>query len=271
MHYQIYLDSLFLQEMIVNFYVLELCRICLMNTATHKRLFFASVFAGVFQVILVCIPFPKNMVLFYFMVFLAYVTGSFLTMGIAFGKKTFLVYIKYIAVYMTLMLVIGGIFMGILPRFAFYKRSEVKAVLFFFSGALVYFLLRKLFQKKRSDTYYGRLKLTFEKVSIEGRYFMDSGNGLVESISQKPVLLADSKWLFDTFLKEKMMCRPVIYQSVGKQKGILYAYCFDELVIYGESKAYTYEKVWVGICREELLNNKDYQVILPLFYGTHYE
>lgn len=271
MHYQIYLDSLFIQEVIVNFYVLELCRLSLVSTATHKRLILASVFAGGYQVLLLCVSFPENIVLFYSLVFVFYILGGFLASLIAFGKNTIKVYIKRITHYMTCMLIIGGVFMGILPQFSFYNRSEVKAILFLGMGAVVYVLIGHMLRKRRATTYYGKLQLCHGTIVTEGRYFMDSGNGLVESISGKPVLIADGTWLFDKFKKDDLMCRPVIYKSVGKQRGILYAYCVDKLVIYGESKAYTYEKVWIGVCREELLKNGDYQVILPLFYGTHYE
>lgn len=271
MHYQIYLDSLLVQELIVNFYVLELCRLSLMSTATHKRLMFAALFAGVYQVILLCIPFPENIVLFYGMVFICYTMGSFLTVLIAFGKNNIKVYIKRMLHYMAFLLTIGGIFMGILPRFSFYKNSEVKGLFFFSTGAMVYMLIWYVMKKRRAETYYGKLQLSHGDIVQEGKYFMDSGNGLVESISGKPVLIADSRWLFEKFQKDDFMFRPVIYKSVGKQKGILYAYCFDKLVIYGDSKTYTYEKVWIGVCREELFKNRDYQVIMPLFYGTHYE
>lgn len=271
MHYQIYLDSLFIQELIVNFYVLELCRLSLMSTATHKRLIAAAAFAGVYQVILLCIPFPDNIVLFYSLVFIFYTLGSFLTIFIAFGKNKIKVYIKRIVHYMTYLLIIGGVFMGILPNFAFFNRSKVKAVLFFCAGTLVYMLMWYVLKKKGAQSYYGKLQLCHGDIAIDGKYFMDSGNGLVESFSGKPVLIADSKWLFEKFHKDEFMCRPIIYVSVGKQKGMLYAYCFDKLIIYGEAKAYTYEKVWIGVCREELFKNSDYQVILPLFYGTQYE
>ena len=173
--------------------------------------------------------------------------------------------------YMAFLLVIGGIFVGILPRFSFYRASGMKALVFLIAGAMIYVLLWQLFQRKRQNTYYGKLCLKHKEVSIEGNYFMDSGNGLVESISGKPVLIAGADWFFQIWKKDELMCRPVVYSSVGKNKGFMYAYCVEELVIYDGQKAYTYEKVWVGICREELLNNKDYQVILPLFYGTHYE
>lgn len=271
MHYQVYLDSLLVQELIVNFYVLELCRLSLMSTATHKRLLLSALFTGVYQVILLCIPFPENIVLFYGMVFICYIFGSFLTVLIAFKKSDLKVYIKRILHYMSFLLIIGGIFMGILPRFSFYNRSEVKGLFFFIAGAAVYILMWYVMKKRRAETYYGKMQLCHGDIVLDGKYFMDSGNGLVESISGKPVPIADTAWLFEKFQKNDFMFRPVIYRSVGKQKGILYAYCFDKLVIYGEAKTYTYEKVWIGVCREELFKNRDYQVIMPLFYGTHYE
>ena len=175
MHYQIYLDSLFVQEVIVNFYVLELCRLSLAGTATHKRLMFASVFAGGYQVILLCISFPENIVMFYSLVFLLYTFGGFLTCRIAFGKSILKVYIKCVVHYMTYMLTIGGIFMGFLPRVSFYNNSKVKAIYFMSVGAVAYVLIWYVLKKRRANTYYGKLRLCHKEIEIEGTYFMDSG------------------------------------------------------------------------------------------------
>ncbi len=271
MYYQVYLDVFFVQEMIVNFYVLELLRICLMSTATHRKLIFAAAFAGLYQVILLCIPFPENLVIFYVFLLILYAFGSVLTLRIAFGKQTMLVYIKQTAAYMTMLLCVGGMLTGLLPKLPFYKNSKVKLLFLGVAGAFVYVLLYALFRKRRQNNYYGRLKLRHKDVSLEGTFFMDSGNGLIETISGKPVLIADRQWLFNALKEEELLCRPVIYKSLGKEKGVLYAYDIDELVIYGEKRTYTYEKVWVGVYGEKLFDKGDCQVILPLFYGTHYE
>lgn len=271
MYYQLYVDSLLIQELIINFYVLELCRLCLMSTATRKRLFFAALFAGIYQVIMLCISYPENMILFYLILIILYMFGSFVTVVIAFGKTGWRSILKRTVLYMTILLMTGGILMGIFPRITAYKRSKAKVLWFFFFGALTYFLLLNVLKNRRQRTYFGKLIVSHQGKKLEGNFFWDSGNSLTESLSGKPVLLADAKWLFGSFEKEALMCRPVVYQSVGKQKGILFAYCLDELVIYGETKTYTYEKVWIGVCREELFNNKEYQVILPLDYGFMYE
>lgn len=271
MYYQLYVDSLFIQELIINFYVLELCRLCLMSTATHKRLFYAALFTGVYQVIMLCVSYPENMILFYLIIMILYILGSLLTVVIAFGKAGGKRLLKIAGLYMTFLLMTGGILMGIFPRIPIYKRSEVKILWFFFFGTLIYLLLWNVLKNRKQSSYFGRLIISHQGKKLEGKFFLDSGNGLVESISGKSVLLADTKWLFGCFEKGTLMCRPVVYQSVGKQKGILFAYCLDELVIYGETKTYTYEKVWIGVCREELFKNKEYQVILPLDYGFEYE
>lgn len=271
MYYQLYVDSLLIQELVINFYVLELCRLCLMSTATHKRLFFAALFTGVYQVIMLCISYPENGILFYLILMILYIFGSLMTVVIAFGKTGGRGLLKRTVLYMTILLMTGGILMGIFPRIPVYKRSEVKVLWFIFFGAFIYLLLWNVLKNRRQSTYFGRLTILHQGKKLEGKFFLDSGNGLMEIISGKPVLLADEKWLFGCFEKETLMCRPVVYQSVGKQKGILFAYCLDKLVIYGETKTYTYEKVWIGVCKEELFKNKEYQVILPLDYGFEYE
>lgn len=271
MYYQVYLDSLFIQEIIINFYVLNLCRICLISTATQKRLIASSMFGGGFQVLLFLLPYPDQTILFYIVLFFLFMSGSFFLVRIAFGKGKIKVYIKRIVTYMIFTLITGGTFMGILPRLQIYRCSKVKVLFFLIIGAVIYVGVFIIFKEKREKKYYGQLKIVHQGITLEGRYFMDSGNGLVESISKKPVLLADSKWLFQDFQKEDFFCRPIIYKSVGKKSGILFAYCMDELVIYEDNKAYTYEKVWVGVCREDIFAKGDYKVILPPFYGVHNE
>ena len=158
--------------------------------------------------------------------------------------------------------------MGILPRFSFYGNSQGKVIIFLIAGMVVYIFLQYLFREKSKKMFYGRLSLRHKGICLEGKYFMDSGNGLVESLSNKPVLLAGAGWFFEKFPKQELMSRPVIYKSVGKSKGLLDAYCVEELIIYEGQKTYTYEKVWVGLCTEDIFSGKDYQIILPPFYGV---
>lgn len=271
MGYEIYLDSLFLQEVSINFYVLMLCRNCIVFRGQYKRMIMAAVFAGGFQTGLFILPFPDNRILFYGLLWGLYAVDAFITIRIAFGKSTVKVYIKLAGIYMAMLLVIGGIFMGILPQLSLYKKSDGKVIIFLIAGSGVYMLLWYVFKEKRQKYFCGRCRIVHKGKSLEGNYFMDSGNGLVESLSGKPVLLADATWLFATFEKEKLLFRPVVYKSVGKEKGILYAYGMDELVICDGKKEYTYEKVWVGVCTEDIFLKKDYQIILPPFYGVRNE
>lgn len=268
MGYEIYLDGLFLQEVIISFYVLMLCRNCIVFRGKYKRLISASVFAAGFQTILFLLPMPDNKILFYILLWGLYIADAAITIRIAFGKNHRKPFIKIVGIYMVMLLMVGGIFMGILPKISLYKKSDMKVIVFLMAGAVVYVLLWYAFKQKRQNYFYGKLRLVHEGKTLEGNYFMDSGNGLVESLSGKPVLLTDAAWLFKAFQKDNLFFRPVIYKSVGKNKGVLYAYCLDELVICDVKKEYTYEKVWVGVCTEDIFFGKDYQIILPPFYGV---
>ena len=267
MQYQVYLDSFFVQEFAINFYVLLLCKICFISTTKYRKIVLASLFLASYQTATLLIDFPKQIILFYGFLWFWNVLGTYLGVRICFGKNKTLVYIKHIAVYMMFLFIVGGVLLGLLPRFDIFKKSSLKVVFFLIAGALIYMGLKWLFKEKRKRSYYGCLKIQHEGSVLEGQYFMDSGNLLVESISKKPVLLADEKWLFQALERHRLFYRPIIYTSVGKKKGVLHAYCVDELIIYGKKETYTYEKVWIGVCTEELFLGRDYQIIIPPFYG----
>lgn len=267
MHYRVYIDSFFIQELVINFYVLLLCKVCFISTKKYKNLVLAALFLATYQTAILFIDFPEKQILFYGLLWILNVVGAYVGIRICFGKSSGLVYIKRIVVYMLFLIMVGGIMLGLLPRFESFKKSSVKIFFFLVVGALIYAWLKWLLIEKRKGSYYGKLKLQHKGNVLEGQYFMDSGNLLVESISKKPVLLADEKWLFQNISKEGLFCRPIVYRSVGKKKGLLYAYCVDELIIYGKKESYTYEKVWIGVCTEELFLQRDYQIILPQFYG----
>ena len=65
MQYSIYIDVLFLQEVIINFYTLELCKLIFKSTATHKKMVLTALLASVYQVVLLYMPYPSDTVLFY--------------------------------------------------------------------------------------------------------------------------------------------------------------------------------------------------------------
>lgn len=267
MYYKLYIDVFFIQEFVINFYVLLLCKICFIGMVRYRRIALAAAILATYQTTMLFVSFPQPPFCFFLMLWMLNVVGAYLGVRVCFGKNRVLVYIKQIAIYMIWLLVIGGIFVGILPRVELFRESSVKGIFFIVIGGAIYVVLKWLFLEKKKIAYYGKIQIRHKDVVLDGQYFMDSGNSLVESISRKPVLLAYGKWLFETVKKDELFSRPVVYKSVGKKKGILYAYCVDEIIIYGKNGAYTYEKVWVGVCRDDLFSDRDYQIILPPFYG----
>lgn len=267
MYYQLYIDSFFVQEFVINLYVLLLCKVCFISTVRYRRIVLAAIIIATYQTGMLFVTFPKHPILFFVIFSIWNVTGAYLGVRMCFGKSKAIIYIRRINIYIILLFVIGGIFLGLLPRFELFRKSSVKGIFFIVAGAFIYISLKYFLLEKRKTLYYGNAQILHKDIVLEGQYFMDSGNSLVESISQKPVLLTYEKWLFEKISKDEFFSRPVVYKSVGKQKGILYAYCVDKLIIHGKNGAYTYEKVWVGVCREEMFSGRDYQIILPPFYG----
>ena len=136
MHYRVYVDSFFIQEFAINFYVLLLCKICFISTAKYKKIALVALLLATYQTMLLFVNFPQHIVLFYGLLWFFNVVGAYLGVRMCFGKNRTIVYIKRILIYMIFLLLIGGIMLGLLPRFEIFRKSSVKVLFFLIFGAL---------------------------------------------------------------------------------------------------------------------------------------
>ena len=91
---------------------------------------------------------------------------------------------------------------------------------------------------------------------------LDTGNGLIEPISKKPVCLVESGILENLLDKEQTLFRAIPYRSVGCEKGILYGTEIPEIQItYGGRKIFLKE-VFCAETMHKLSTNDTYKMIL---------
>lgn len=133
------------------------------------------------------------------------------------------------------------------------------------AGGVSFILLRLL----RLAESYGRASITeAEIVFSDGRScrllaLWDTGNGLIEPISGKPVSLVEEKALLPyQDILEKEPFRVVPYHSIGCNKGMLRAYIPERLSIQREGERLVIEKPIIGITKESISANENYQMIL---------
>jgi len=99
------------------------------------------------------------------------------------------------------------------------------------------------------------------KVTVDA--LMDTGNGLTEPISGKPVSILE-KEVFDSLWKEGEPSgfRAVPYHSIGKKRGILQGYLVPEICIEVDGITKTCKDVYVGISEEMISGTGKYKMIL---------
>ena len=98
---------------------------------------------------------------------------------------------------------------------------------------------------------------------------LDTGNGLIEPISRKPVCLVGKNVFEENIAKEggrkefqPEKFRVIPYHSVGKANGILSGYEMDRLIIDTDERKVIIEKPMIGISQVPVSGKGFYQMIL---------
>lgn len=111
----------------------------------------------------------------------------------------------------------------------------------------------------------------FCKVEVQGdqgilcfHALIDTGNGLKDPISQKPVaILAECEWKNLTRWKRPEKYKMIPFHSIGMNKGMMEGYEIDEVEVKGDTGRIRYENVIIAISKHKISGEGGYQMILP--------
>jgi len=261
LYYEIYIDSLFFMDLIMNFYVIGLTGKWLGRTVTClRRLAGAAYGAGIF-----CMT---------FWVPIGELLGKFIIGGIsafvgmawiAFSSTGFHAYIKNFAAMLGAAFYMGGIYLFLLERFLLF--SNLKDNIFFqlFFGFAAYLSGSFLFEKsRRKNVSFCRVILQNEDKKINVRALIDTGNSLVEPLSNKPVSILDEKSLKELFGGElPEFYRVVPFSSIGKKKGILKCFEIPKIWVEYQEEKRVYEKIFVACSDEFVASERCHMILNP--------
>ncbi len=259
MYYELYLDSLFLVNFVMNLYLLLLVNQSTYRTATRMQLVLGA-FAGAFCYIM---PFfcggPA---------WLRYTAGVAAGMAamyfIAFRIRNFQAFLFISRKFLAYSLLMGGGLL-VLIRMIPVLRSFLTGIFGVMGAGAVIFL--SLFYGQTRKEACGRNSLCKVTLIARGKAvtvtaLLDSGNTLEEPISKKPVSVVDSQvleslWEGDARAEFAGHCtelgiRAVPYRSVGKSRGILYACLLEEMRIEMEGMAKICKNAYVAASGEAL-------------------
>lgn len=259
--YQIHVETFFFINFILFYSIWNMAAAVLSCSVTQKRLFRISFVCALILCLFLFLP----ILLWYRLA-----AGSLLALIVGvrllfFGQKG---YTKPILTTCAAAILLGGT-IGLMEKWNCLKemsvlKVSVSALLF---SAAFRRLCRRFFMKKQRIFY--PVTLIGNGMELRMTALLDTGNGLIEPVSQKPVsLIGKDVWKEKAakeggrkeFLPQKF--RAIPYHSVGKEKGILCGYEMQRLIIDTDERRIIVENPMIGISDVPVGADASYQMIL---------
>lgn len=247
MYYELYVDSLFFVNFVMNLYLLILVNRSLMRTATRKRMLLGAGVSAVCYLLPFIIPLP---------VWIKYPTallgGTWLMIHITFRPGSVRGYMKVITCLLGYSFLLGGLLLFVKEVLPFGGRLLMHILGVCGVGALGAMLIgyfRECEHRKRLESGC-MVTLACGGQRLRVQALLDSGNGLYEPISGKPVSVIDAKVFQALWGEGEIPFRAIPYHSVGKSRGILKGYLLPELELEVDGVSKQFLDVYVAVGEE---------------------
>lgn len=249
MYYELYVDSLFLVNFVMNLYLLILVNRKVLRTATRKRIILGALVGAFFYMLPFVLPFP---VWIKYPVFLVGGMGGMI--AVTFHPKTIQGFCKIFSCLLGYSFLLGGGLLFIKENFPFgkYMLMQVTGVCGIGGiGALIAGYLGEQAQKKKQQSRC-RVTLSNKEHQICVPALLDSGNGLYEPISGKPVSVITQSVFGALWDEKEVPFRAIPYHSIGRKNGILKGYLLPKLEVEVDGVRKQLTDVYVAVGEEEI-------------------
>jgi sigma-E processing peptidase SpoIIGA len=242
----------------MNLVVLSLVNRTLQGVGTRKGLLAAAVVGAATYLL----PFfvPGYAIL---KISVCFLIGTILMIKIAFRAKTWKAYLRAIQWLLCDTFMLGGGILCLIHLFPSIKNVLTGIAGVVTIGILLYLLIGSLRDRHMRQQNICRVTFLGDNGKVVVEALIDSGNGLVEPISGKPVSVL-KKGILEGLWKEglPMLYRVIPYHSIGKKQGILMGYLIPEVDIEMDGMVRTCKEICIGIAGDEWDNEPSYQMIL---------
>lgn len=247
MHYELYADSLFLLNFIMNLYLLILVDHSTLHTASVGRLAVGAA-AGALCYFL---PFLGTAPVFLKLA-AGIIAGCVGMLCITFPVKSFGMFLRLLERLIVYSFGMGGALL-FLVRIAGPARDAVTSGLGITGlGGLVFWLFLRFRYGLRAKDSVCRATLLRDGEEAVVWALIDSGNSLVEPISGKPVCILEQE-VFDRIWKGDVRgFRAIPYHSIGKKSGILPGYLLPQLLLELDGMKLSFRNVYVAVSSNDI-------------------
>ncbi len=249
MYYEVYIDSIFLMNLVMNFYLLLLVNHSTFHTATCKRLVLGAVVGAVFAIL----PFFISGFL-WLRLFIGIAVGTIAMVFTAFPIKSFRAMFGILEKLLLYSFLMGGTLLFLIRCVPFARNWATGFFGIVGAGAVVCIVLlyykERECRKKQDSICHATLIQKNMRITVEA--LVDSGNSLIEPISGKPVCIIEQGVFNSLWKEEEPLYRAVPYHSIGRKRGILQGYELSELQIELEGMVKTFRMCKLPSVRKKL-------------------
>ncbi|MCL2050187.1 MAG: sigma-E processing peptidase SpoIIGA [Lachnospiraceae bacterium] len=260
MVYEIDIEKVFIINLVLNVFILILTAKTLKLSAARLRILAGGAFGALGYCLILLLP-----VTYQAKIFIGLIPVSILMAKLTFmskGLKNVLRQTGFLFVYAFL---IGGIMIFLMQKMGIFSLYAEKAWLILILGytvfaAVDYFL--KKYQRHKENVFV-KVSIPCGNVKIDVTALVDTGNGLVEPISKKPVaILEQTAWEPLKPLMKPEKTKAIPYHNLGNANGMLTGYEIGEIYIEENGQRGKYENVIVAVGPGKMSGRNEYQMIL---------
>ena len=259
MKIEIYLDSLFFMNLMINWGILKLLQYKFSLEDNNIRIFLAAFFGAATYVLLFLIPVKS--------VWWQFIVMGFsipLMVSIVLPKRKRRFACKMIGFGFAYSFLIAGILRTVLYKWQLFSGKEI-AVFTVLAGVYICVCVGSQYIRQRQNAAKKSLcTVTIESAGVGTRVkaLIDTGNSLVEPVSKQPVCLIEEELLARITLENPLFLRAIPFRSVGCEQGLLYGVQIPKLIIACEEETYVVTDVICAGVGHRLSTKQAYQMIV---------
>ncbi len=247
MFYEIYVDSLFLVNFVMNLYLLLLVNQSMFRTATRLRVILGAAVGAV----LYLIPFLWSGYV-WLKLFLGLGVGTVAMLFTAFHIRSIRAFWQILERLFLWSLLMGGTLLFLIKRIPYLRKSMTGIAGVLGMGTVIYLIFTYFLEHRKDKECVCPVTLICGGTKIKVYALIDSGNSLIEPISGKPVSIIETQ-LFESLWKEApLYYRAIPFHSIGKKRGILQGYLLSEIRIEIDGVEKICKDVYVAVCDEQI-------------------
>lgn len=252
MHYELYLDSLFLINLCMNLYLLMLVDRSTLGGAVPWRIAAGAAAGAVCSLLPFFVSAPA---------WLKLAAGGCLgTVGmlcITFPIRSLRMFLKLLERLLLYSFGIGGGMLFLIGRLPFLRKYFTGICGVLSMGGVLFLLFKRFRYGLNTKQCLCGAVLIQGKRRVETVALIDSGNGLTEPISGKPVCVVDQELYDSLWDGEDIGFRAIPYHSIGKKRGIMRGYLLSRLLLEVDGMSLEFRDVYMAVGGERISGEEE--------------